>query len=72
MKKYLVAEERENALYIRDIKLAEVKDEEIYVYIDDIDYFETEEEYLAAVEDVDTYVEYLDTYFNYRVHVDID
>ena len=64
--KYEVAEERgmqlvlntENAGYI---ELAEVINDNIYVYIDDVDYFDNVDQCEAAERDVDTFVEFWET-----------
>lgn len=61
--KYEVAEEAgmrlvlntENAGYI---ELAEVINDSIYVYIDDVDYFDNVDQREAAERDVDTFVEF--------------
>ena len=61
--KYEVAEETgmrlvlntENAGYI---ELAEVINDSIYVYIDDVDYFDNVDQCEAAERDVDTFVEF--------------
>ena len=64
--KYEVAEETgmrlvlntENAGYI---ELAEVINDSIYVYIDDVDYFDNVDQCEAAERDVDTFVEFWET-----------
>lgn len=61
--KYEVAEETgmrlvlktENAGYV---ELAEIIDDIIYVYIDDVDYFDNVDQCEAAERDVDTFVEF--------------
>ena len=61
--KYEVAEETgmrlvlntENAGYV---ELAEVINDSIYVYIDDVDYFDNVDQCEAAERDVDTFVEF--------------
>lgn len=64
--KYEVAEETgmrlvlntENAGYI---ELAEIIGDFIYVYIDDVDYFDNVDQCEAAERDVDTFVEFWET-----------
>lgn len=44
-------------LWLRDYKLAEIIDEKIYFYIDDIDSFETVDECEKAYDDVEEFAE---------------
>ena len=60
--KYEVAEETGTVLVLNTenagyIELAEVIEDFIYVYIDDVDYFDNVDQCEAAERDVDTFVE---------------
>lgn len=61
--KYEVAEERAMQLVLKTenagyVELAEIIDDIIYVYIDDVDYFDNVDQCEAAERDVDTFVEF--------------
>ena len=63
--KYEVAEEAGMRLVLNTknagyIELAEVVGDFIYVYIDDVDYFDNVDQCEAAERDVDTFVEFLE------------
>lgn len=63
MMNYEVAEERAMQLVLKTeyagyVELAEVIDDIIYVYIDDVDYFDNVDQCEAAERDVDTFVEF--------------
>ena len=63
MMKYEVAEERAMQLVLNTensgcVELAEVIEDFIYVYIDDVDYFDNVDQCEAAERDVDTFVEF--------------
>ena len=62
MMNYEVAEERAMKLVLKTkstgyVELAEVIGDFIYVYIDDVDYFDNVDQCEAAERDVDTFVE---------------
>ena len=61
--KYEVAEESGMRLVLNTensgyVELAEVINDSIYVYIDDVDYFDNVDQCEAAERDVDTFVEF--------------
>ena len=63
MMNYEVAEERAMKLVLKTenagyVELAEVINDSIYVYIDDVDYFDNVDQCEAAERDVDTFVEF--------------
>lgn len=63
MMNYEVAEERAMKLVLKTestgyVELAEIINDFIYVYIDDVDYFDNVDQCEAAERDVDTFVEF--------------